>query len=202
MRYPRPADTELMTAIDRFVKCGAGHARYMDLLHGNFLRLGAEERAGFGASLAEAAAVITDHELEVLLASEWRSRLTASWLIAVDRRTQFRDRLRDLLLASEVCFAGQGHIFAFTRFGESRDAGVLAEYLERYLPRLDCHYDQHWAIGALMNLDESLGTASAGALIAPGGLWERSAMKHLNPQDWKVRLAALSAFAEDCTARQ
>lgn len=199
MRYPRPSDTELMTAINRFVNPGNGpDRRYLTLLHGNLLALNTAERKSFGASLAEAAQLITDHELSILLDSEWRSRLTAAWLIGLDRRVQFRQRLASLFMASELCFTGQGYSFALTRFGEHQDADILLEYLQHYLPRLDCHYDQHWAIGALMNLDEQHSVDRTRQLTAPGGLWDNSAMSRLDPVHWKARIADLCAFAEAC----
>lgn len=49
------------------------------------------------------AKAITYAELEALFAYEWRSRLTAAWLVGVARRAEFRPRIAELLLASEVC---------------------------------------------------------------------------------------------------
>ena len=72
----------------------------------------------------------TDEELEILLESEWRSGLTASWLIGFDRR-HFRDTLGDLSLASQLCFAVQGHCFAHARLGTDEDAQHLTVYLAR-----------------------------------------------------------------------
>lgn len=50
--------------------------------------------------------VITAQEITTLLEGGWRERRTAAWLVAVSRRTEFRERLGELLLASEVCCAG------------------------------------------------------------------------------------------------
>ncbi|MFF5225769.1 DUF6000 family protein [Dactylosporangium sp. NPDC000521] len=74
MRYPQPSDPELMTAIRRYVSPGR---RYLKLLHGNCLGLDTGERDRFAAELAADARTITDHELGVLLDSEWRARMTA-----------------------------------------------------------------------------------------------------------------------------
>lgn len=65
-----------------------------------------EQAHPFLQALSAAAHTITDEELEILLESEWRSRLTAAWLIGFDRREHFRDVLDDLLLASRLCFSG------------------------------------------------------------------------------------------------
>ncbi|MEU6629952.1 DUF6000 family protein [Streptomyces parvus] len=82
MRFPRASDPELLDVIDRYVKPATqGVGRYLHLLHGNFARDDESERTPFLQSMRDAAREITDEELEILLQSEWRSRLTASWLI-------------------------------------------------------------------------------------------------------------------------
>ncbi len=138
MRLPTPGDVELMAAIRRYVTPGTGNIRrYLKLLNGNVLTLDEAERTRFLQQLAESARQASDHELAMLLDSEWRSRLTAAWLIGLDRREQFRDRLGELLLASEVCYAGQGYCLALARFATAADAELLAAYLDAYLPQLD-----------------------------------------------------------------
>ncbi len=108
MRTPRAEDTELRDVIDRYVTPGEGNIkRYLKLLHGNFAALNASERATFLRLLVEAAEQITDHELAVLFQSEWRSRITAAWLIGVNRRSQFRAHMGELLLESRLVYAGQ-----------------------------------------------------------------------------------------------
>jgi hypothetical protein len=133
-----------------------------------------------------------------LLDSECRSRLTAAWLIGLDRRTQFPDRLEKMLLDSEVVYAGQGYCLALARFETSADAGILCAYLDKYLPQLDCYCDQHWAIGALLHLDERLGSKHADRFLAPGGLWGKSATSQDDLAEQHRRLARLCAFADDC----
>lgn len=118
------------------------------------------------------AAAINDEELEALLGYEWRSRLTAGWLIGVDRRERFRARIGDLLLASEVCYSSGAYCFALARFGTHADAEILTAYLDRYLPCTDLHYDQPAALGALLRLDTLLGTRHADRFIQPDGLWD------------------------------
>lgn len=56
----------------------------------------------FTRHLIADAAAIDDEELEALLGYEWRSRLTAGWLIGVNRREQFRARIGDLLSGSRA----------------------------------------------------------------------------------------------------
>ncbi len=78
MRFPRSSDPELLDVIERYVKPTTNDTgRYLHLLHANFTRDDEPERRLFLQSLRSAAQAITDEELEVLLESEWRSRLTA-----------------------------------------------------------------------------------------------------------------------------
>jgi hypothetical protein len=160
----------------------------MKLLHGNFTRLPPDDRAAFVDLLVEEARLVTDADLNALLDYEWRARLTAAWLIAVDRRVRFRERLREMLLASELVYAGEGYCVAFARFGEPTDADALVGYLRRYLPRVDCSYNQHWALGALLNLDPDR------AAEFTGEPWERSAMRGLDPFTYRDAVAQLLAF--------
>lgn len=57
------------------------------------------------------------------------------------------------------------------------DAAILSDYLDKYLPRIDCFYDQHWAIGALLHLDSRLGASRASRFLDPEGLWDNSAAR-------------------------
>lgn len=174
MHLPRAADPPLLDVIDRYVKPATqGVGRYLHLLHGSFARDDESERTPFLRSLSTAAREITDEELEILLGGEWRSRLTAAWLIGFDRREHFRDVLGDLLLASQLCFAGQGYCIALARFGADEDAQHLTAYLDRYLRLPDCPYDQHWAISALLHIDGRTGSEHAAHFLAPGGLWHQ-----------------------------
>lgn len=149
MRYPTPDDVELTAAIRRYVNPETGSiGRYGWLLHGNFMRMDQAVRTPFLRQLAASARQASDHELAILLDSEWRSRLTASWLIGLGRREQFRGRIGELLLASELTYAGQGYCLALARFAATADAELLAAYLDSYLPQSGKRYDQPWALGA------------------------------------------------------
>lgn len=125
---------------------------------------------------------ITAAELEALFAYEWRSRVTAAWLVGVGRRTSFRERIGGLLLDSEVCYSGKGHCFALARLGTQANVEILTAYLDRYLPRTDLRYDQPEALGALLRLDAQLGTHHADRFTEPDGLRDHwvQALGHLN----------------------
>jgi len=140
----------------------------------------------------------SDRELAILLDYEWRSRLTASWLIGLDRREQFRDRIGELLLASEAAYAGQGYCFALARFATAADASVLAAYLDAYLPQLDKRYDQDWALGALLHIDTVLGTDSAARFLTESGLWQQWRNSEEVPAELRAWIDRLCSAGDEC----
>ncbi|MFJ8883413.1 DUF6000 family protein [Streptomyces sp. NPDC102402] len=182
MPFQHPEEIGYGYVIERYAaRKDSGHARYLVLKSGRFLRPEWPHAERFAHHLIDDSATITDAELEALLGYEWRSRLTAAWLIGVGRRATFRERIGDLLLASEFCFSGSAYCFALARFGTHADAEILAAYLDRYLPRTDLRYDQPAALGALLRLDAHLGTHHADRFAEPDGLWDRwvQALAHL-----------------------
>jgi hypothetical protein len=187
-----------MTAIRRYVAPRTGAvARYLKLLGGNFMTMDTVQRRLFLQQLAASARQASDHDLAVLLDSDWRSRLTASWLIALDRRQQFRQRIEELLLASELAYAGQGYCFALARFATTADADLLAAYLDAYLPQPDKRFDQHWALGALLYLDEQLTASRAARFLADGGLWQQWSTSEKTPAELRELIRQLCAAADE-----
>jgi len=195
MRIPGPDDPELLATVRRYVDSGS--ARYAKLLHGNALDMSGTDGAAFVAAMGRDARQIADRELGTLLDSEWRSRLTAAWLIGLDRRTRFRDRIGEMLLDSELVYAGQGYCLALARFETGADADILRAYLDKYLPH-DHAYDQNWAIGALLYLDERLGGNRADRFLASGGLWKNPATSRNDPAEQHRFIVRLCAFADEC----
>lgn len=191
--------------IRRYLSPEHGSMPRYRLLAGPFRRLGPAERAEFGRALVEDAAKITPSELAILLDGGWRARRTAAWLIAVGRRTEFRDPLGRLLLASEMPYAGQGYCVALTCFGTEADADLLAAYLDRYLPRPDLHYDQGLVLGALLCLDSALETDRAARFLVPDGPWQQwldaphtKIYTNSTPQQNQAFISQLCAFASEC----
>ncbi|MEV7087289.1 DUF6000 family protein [Streptomyces sp. NPDC093085] len=183
MPSQHPEKTGHGYVIERYVTWkDSDHPRYLELNSARVLRPGWPHAKRFARHLIDDAATITDAELEALLAYEWRSRLTAAWLIGVDRREPFRERIGNLLLASEVCYSGGAYCFALARFGTHADAEILTAYLDHYLPRTDLRYDQPAALGALLRLDAQLGTHHATRFTQPDGLWDQwvNALPHLH----------------------
>ncbi|MFE8939412.1 DUF6000 family protein [Streptomyces sp. NPDC007872] len=173
MPFQHPEEIGYGYVVERYAaRKESGHARYLVLKSGRLLRPEWPHAERFTRHLIDDSATITDAELEALLGYEWRSRLTAAWLIGVGRRATFRERIGDLLLASEFCFSGSAYCFALARFGTHTDAEILTAYLDHYLPRTDLHYDQPAALGALLRLDAHLGTHHADRFTEPDGLWD------------------------------
>ncbi|WP_127938245.1 DUF6000 family protein [Nonomuraea polychroma] len=199
MRLPIPPDDQMMALAKRYVSPGMGNVRrYLKLLHGNFLTLPTPAFLWFARSLARDARNIADDDLRVLLDSEWRARLTAAWLIGMDRRTQFREELGELLLESELLYAGQGYCFALARFGEERDAEILTAYLDRWLPETSWPYNQDDAMGALLYLDELHSAERSARFLIPGGLWQSSAVADVDPAGQKEYIGLICEFAASC----
>jgi hypothetical protein len=193
-------DAELLDLVRRYV---TPDRRYLKL-SGSLLRLedGAYDR--FTRDLAGDAEHITAHGLSMLLEGGWRERRTAAWLIAVSGRTEFRERLGELLLASEVCCAGLAYCVALASFGTPDDADLLANYLDRYLQRPDLDYDQAVAMGALLYIDLNIGADRAGPFLVSEGLWDQwlegrsGGQRTGGTASFVSLIRRLCAFVEEC----
>ncbi|WP_234024471.1 DUF6000 family protein [Streptomyces sp. HGB0020] len=159
------------------------------------------ERAEFLRNLGKAADEISPRELGMLFDGGWRERKTAAWLVAVAGRTEFRQRLGELLLASEGPYVGQAYCVALATFGTSADVAPLVAYLDRYLRRPDLYYDQEAALGALLLLDARLGTDHAARFLATNGLWQQwidgpPSKERETPDSYREFIGLLCAFAD------
>lgn len=175
IRMPFDDDPELTELIDRFVTPGN---RYLELLHGNYLAKPEQELAQFLAELIADAHAISDEEIEVLLSSEWRSRLTAGYLIAAAPREQLVPQIGQLLIESQLVYAGQGYCIALASIGTASAADQLTAYLDRWLPKIDARGDQGWAMAALVSLDEEGGTNFSDRFLGPSGPWATWCQAH------------------------
>ncbi|MFJ5293000.1 DUF6000 family protein [Streptomyces sp. NPDC088348] len=192
-------DPELLGLVRRFVTPGRRYLR----LGGSLLRLSGPEREVFTRELVQAASEITSAELCVLFEGGWRERKTASWLVVVAGRTEFRSRIGELLLASEGPYAGGAYCVTLATFGTGADADLLCNYLDHYLSRPDLDYDQNLALGALLHLDAALGSERASRYLAEGGLWQQWAdappRRDRDPQEYRQVMDQLCSFASECT---
>lgn len=191
------SDPELQELVRRFVRPDRRYLRLGGSLH----RLSAVERSTFVRDLAQAAYEITPAELGILFEGGWRERKTAAWLVAVAHRTEFRDLIGRLLLASGGPYAGAAYCVALAKFGTAADAELLAAYLDHYLSRPDLDYDQPIVLGTLLYLDGILGSESASRFIAPGGPWDRwleaRVVAALDPDDCRQGMQQLCAFVDE-----
>jgi Family of unknown function (DUF6000) len=134
---------------------------YLKILHANYAEIeSAQERVEFNQQVITALAAVNEEVVIRLLQEGWREKLTGSWLCGLKNWQQFTPLLGALLVESRTCFATE------------ESAAFLVTYLDTYLPRLDLQYDQHWAMPALLWVDEQLGTTYAQKFLVPGGLWE------------------------------
>jgi hypothetical protein len=183
-------DAEL---VDRYV---VPRRRYMKLMSGNVLSMTPADRADLAADARQ----VTDEDITRLLGQDWRAQLTAAWLAGLTRRTQHRDRIGELLLASKLVHAGKGFCFALTRFGTLQDARILVKYLDYYLAQPGLTYDQPWALAALMHLDGQLGTHEADRYL--GDTWPRwAAQQTAVAQDLVLHghlTRDIHSFADEC----
>ncbi|MFD4944177.1 DUF6000 family protein [Streptomyces sp. NPDC058239] len=200
MPFPEPMPDPGTDTLRRYVMATPSPktGRYLDLLHGNFVRLPAEERTHFLQTLGLDSRSVTDAELEFMLQPNWRSRITAAWMIGLDRREQFRERIGGLLLTSELTYAGQGYCIALALLGTTEDAALLATYLDHYLRRPECRFDQEWALGALLYLDGALGTTHAAGFLGPDGLWSQWANdRNTPPEKLRQYIGEMCALADE-----
>ncbi|MEV6739482.1 DUF6000 family protein [Streptomyces sp. NPDC051104] len=175
--------------------------RYLKL-GGNLLGMSGRDRTKFLRKLGQAAGEISPRELHTLLDRGWRERKTAAWLVAVAGRSEFRDRLGELLLASEGPYAGKAYCVALAVFGTRADADLLVAYLDRYLRRPDLYYDQGAALGALLLLDAKLAADYAARFLVPDGLWQQwldgpPSKDGDAPDSYREFIGKLCAFADE-----
>lgn len=128
------------------------------------------------SDITEVKAALTEVDADIierLLSTRgWRERLVGSWFVGLKKWSQFEDVVGELLLASEVTYAGCGHAFALACLADEVSRRYLVDYLEKYLRCPELFYDQQCAMCALMWIDEQNGTNYAAPFLVPGGLWE------------------------------
>lgn len=185
-------DPQILAAVRRYVTPDRRYGK----LHGwNIKNMEAGRREGFGESIAKAASQVSNEELVHLLKADWRARLTASWLIGVTVRTEFRELFGALLEERDVCEAAKGYCFALSMFGAHRDSELLAAYLSRSLEEGVPVCAQYWALGALLRNDIALKADYANPFLAEGGMWERWSGSSVIPSE-KSLIDYLCEFAQ------
>ncbi len=85
----------------------------------------------------------------------------------------FTDAIGERLLKSEVVYAGASYCFALARFRSDASADYLKQYLDIWLKRPECWYDQNHALSALLWLDHIQGSNEAAIYLSADGPWTR-----------------------------
>ena len=102
----------------------------------------------------------TDAIITCLLGDfNWRPRTAAAYLVALTGRSAHTAQLGQLLLRSDVCFAGGAYCLALAALNSPESVGFIDEYLSYYLTRKELWFDQGAAMGALAHLDRLNGTS-------------------------------------------
>ena len=83
----------------------------------------------------------------------WRTRIVGAWFSAIKQYAEFEQVIGNLLLRSDVCYAGVGYCIALASFNTDASIEFLCRYLDYYLNRPDLWFDQGAAMGALAYLD-------------------------------------------------
>jgi hypothetical protein len=84
----------------------------------------------------------------------WRTRLSGAFFAAVHDYKELEESIGNLLLKSEVCYAGTGYCLALAIFNTETSKDYLVKYLKYYLTRKDLWFDQAAVYCALDFLDK------------------------------------------------
>lgn len=153
--------------IERWVK-----PYYMQFFGGRFTRLDRVEEAAFLMTLRHDLSIIDETTVRDLIQQfGWREQLVGSYFAGFKLWNQCADIIGKKLIASEVTYAGAGHAFALACFSDHKSTRLLMEYLDYWLRKPECYYDQLDVLCALMWIDEQKGTTFAEHYIKPNGLW-------------------------------
>lgn len=145
---------------------------YLEMLHGNCLALGRDAQLDWLTALRVAASEIDRATTDAFLRSgEWRRRLAAAWFVAINGWEEFVPSISDLLVASERTYCGQGFCVALAGIGTDDSVSALEAYLQEWLSRLDCQYDQPWAIAALAHCDRARGENRSSEFVESCAVW-------------------------------
>lgn len=111
--------------------------------------------------LAKHIHLITDELIAQLLANfDWRSRTVGAYLATLTDRRSLTLQIGNLLLRSDVCYAGSAYCIALAEFNTAASLQFLDDYLTYYLSRKDLWFDQGIAMGALAYLDRLNSTSN------------------------------------------
>jgi hypothetical protein len=99
--------------------------------------------------------------LSLLSVFNWRPRTIGAYLAARKDIRSLEETIGNLLLRSDVCYAGTAYCVALARFNSPRAIRYFVEYLHYYLSRDDLWFDPMEVLAALTYLDGTNHTALA-----------------------------------------
>lgn len=140
---------------------------YMEVLH-------AKQSPVVTEQLLAASASVTPQIVDALLSDlNWRIRKMAAVYAGINGWSDFTDAIGERLLKSEVAYAGASYCFALARFSSDEAVTYLKHYLNIWLDRPECWFDQQHALSALLWLDQVRGSDEAAAYLTVDGPWMR-----------------------------
>lgn len=99
----------------------------------------------------------------------WRPRSVGAYFAALGSMADLEDNIGNLLLRSDVCYAGHDYCLALASFSSPEAIHCLNQYLEYYLEQQDLWFDQKSAMAALSFIGANRGED----LVRPHmGAWE------------------------------
>lgn len=94
---------------------------------------------------------------------DWRPRSVGAYFAALGCMNELEENIGNLLLRSDVCYAGHDYCLALASFSSSQAINYLDRYLEHYLNQKDLWFDQGSAMAALA----FIGTHRGEDLVTP-----------------------------------
>ena len=109
--------------------------------------------------LIEPAKLIPKETVARLLGDfNWRTRSIGAMYVALRGLVEFEQQIANLLLKSEVCYAGRTYAHTLASFNTETSISALERYLDYYLQQPKLYFDQSVVMSALIYLDEINGT--------------------------------------------
>jgi len=100
----------------------------------------------------------TDIVKQLLGDFNWRTRQTGAYFAAINDYREFEENIGQLLVKSEVCYAGTIYALTLATFNTNTGNKFLINYLDYYLTTLDLFFDQKEVLKTVKYLDEVNGT--------------------------------------------
>ena len=86
----------------------------------------------------------------------WRPRTVGAYFAAIENKHGLENNIGNLLLRSDVCYAGHYYCLALASFASENSVVFLKKYLDYYLTQYDLWFDQASAMAALFYLSEKV----------------------------------------------